>query len=70
MSGTENGKVWAVHSAKIATAAFFRRYSVRGMITLRVERGRKVEHRRGTELHAEAAALTALDCNADETFGH
>jgi hypothetical protein len=43
---------------------------MRGMIALRIERGRQGQNLRRTELNAERATLTPLDRYGNMAFGH
>ena len=70
MFRSEDGKVRAVHPAKVATAAFVGGYDVRGMVTLGVESRRKSQNVGGAELDAEAATFAAFDGNGNKPFGH
>ena len=57
---TEDCEIRAVHSTKIAAAAFFGVDHVGRVIALGVEGGRERKDVGGTELHAEPAGLAAL----------
>src|ERR1700758_3203353 len=59
--GSGDREVRAIHAAEIAAAAFFGMHHVRWMVALRLEGGREREHVRGTELHAKATGLAALN---------
>src|SRR5579884_2012188 len=70
MAESEDSEVRAIEPAEVATAAFIGGNDVWRVVTLGVEGGGKGEDVGGAELHAEATALTALDCDLDRTFGH
>jgi len=69
IAASEDREVRAAHTAEVATTAFLGIYDVGGVVTRRIESGRKSQNVGRTELHAEPAALAALHRNGDETFG-
>jgi hypothetical protein len=52
-----NRKVRAVHPAEVATAAFFRTYEIRRMISFGIKSGGQTQHMRWTKLDADTAAF-------------
>jgi hypothetical protein len=66
----EDREIGTVHSAKIATAAFFRSDDMRWVIALGIEGGRERQNLGWAELHAEAARLATLHDDANCAFRH
>src|SRR5581483_9339206 len=65
---TVNSEIRAVHPAQIASAALVRRDHVRRVVALGIECRGERQDLGGTELHAKAASLTALNNDVDASF--
>src|SRR5215467_7713923 len=63
-----DGEIGAEHAAQVAAAAFFRVHHVRGMVSLGVEGGRKLQNLGRAEFNAKSACLAALDDNGNSSF--